>query len=635
MTNEERKPNPHYRPDIDGLRAIAVLMVLGSHLSHASTGKMSGGYIGVDIFFVISGYLITGAVWRDLQKGRFSLAGFYERRIRRIFPALLVVLAVSTLGVFLLFPPAQLVAYSYSLLAALLSYANFYFATQEGYFAPSYTQVLQHTWSLGVEEQFYLVLPLCMMLISKWPLRSIKWFLGACWMLSFAWSCVLVFRDVNATFYMPYTRAWELLSGSLLAMGLFPAITRRWMREILASVSLLILLGCMMGYSSSTLFPGPNAFIVCLASVMLLKVGETGQTLVTRPLSSKPATFIGLISYSLYLWHWPILVFLHLGLRHGWNGRIGWQRAPIALACVGLAYLSWRFVEQPFRSGRWKRLPRKQIFAWSGAAGAVVAALAIGFIVDRGVQSRFSPRAIELSHFLGAPAQMNTGVCFYASASEPLQSSKCLTPVPGRKNVLLLGDSHAAMLWYALKRNLPEVNLMQLNGGGCVPFPGNKDSKNCARISRFLFEQYLPKAVPDRVVLSVRWHELKEAKLVEPLLQHFAALHVPVYIVGPSPEYEGPLPLLLALGMKYSHPELAQSATVPEGAADSELAQYFAGRPGVTYLSVYQKLCAGNACREYTDNAHTTPMLTDDNHLSNEAAMQLVRQWIADGDLTL
>jgi peptidoglycan/LPS O-acetylase OafA/YrhL len=633
MTTVDKHKPAHYRPDIDGLRAIAVLMVLGSHLSHASTGRMSGGYIGVDVFFVISGYLITGGVLRDLAKERFSLAGFYERRIRRIIPALLAVLAATTVGVFLLFPPAQLVSYSYSLLAALFSYANFYFATQAGYFAPSYTQVLQHTWSLGVEEQFYVLLPVCLMLLSKWRGRNIKWFLGVFWLLSFACSCVLVFRDRNATFYMPYTRAWELLSGSLLALGVLPAIHRRWMRELLAALSLSVLAACMIGYSSSTVFPGPNALVVCLAAVLLLKVGETGETLVTRPLRSKPATFIGLISYSLYLWHWPILVFLHLGIWRGWTGKEGWQRAPIALVCIGIAYLSWRYVEQPFRTGRWKRLTRNQIFAWAGAAGLLVATVAITFIVDHGVASRFSPRAIELSSYLGAPAQMNSGVCFYGDASEPIQAARCLTPVAGKKNVLLLGDSHAAMYWYALKRGLPGVNLMQLNGGGCAPYAGNRESANCARLDKFLFEQYLPTATPDEVVLSIRWHDLTEAEKMQPLLQQFTAMHVPVYIIGPSPEYEGPLPLLLALGIKWHRPALARSADVSQASADSKLAQYYANRPGITYLSAYNQLCPADVCREYADDARTVPTLTDDNHLSNEASLELVRKWVADGSL--
>jgi peptidoglycan/LPS O-acetylase OafA/YrhL len=627
------KTSARYRSDIDGLRAIAVLLVLGNHLG---VPWMRGGFIGVDIFFVISGYLITGIVARDIALERFSLGGFYERRIRRIFPALLVVLAVSTLGVYLLFPPTQLVSYCYSLVSAVFSCANVYFATQSGYFTPSYTNVLQHTWSLGVEEQFYLILPLSMLFFLKRSKRTAQWFVGISWMLSFAWSCVMVFRDVNAAFYSPNARAWELLSGSALALGMVPSMDARWLRETLAAASLLFFGACSVHYSGGTLFPGPTALPVCVATLLLLKIGEKGDAIVTRPLRWQPVVFIGLISYSLYLWHWPLLEFVHLGLWHGWRGDTAVQRVLITGVSIAVAALSWRFVEQPFRSGRWVQVPRRHVFILAVAGILGFAVIASASIANHGLAWRFPPEAATVGRYLTAPQEMHAGVCFYESRRETISRANCLTAVSDKTNLLLLGDSHAAMFWSALKQEEPGVNVMQLNAAGCKPIPGNYERSNCGRVRKYLFEQYLPTAKLDAVVLSVRWSKVSDGIDLVPILDLLTTRHVPVYVIGPVPEYEAPLPLLLALGLKWKDPTLAQSRRDRDlDILDKELAQQFKDYPGVTYLSAYEELCHAGGCQEYVDDAHTVPVMVDDNHLSNAASVQLVSRWIAAGQLRL
>jgi peptidoglycan/LPS O-acetylase OafA/YrhL len=626
------KTGARYRSDIDGLRAIAVLLVLGNHLG---VPWMRGGFIGVDIFFVISGYLITGIVARDIAMGRFSLGGFYERRIRRIFPALLVVLAASTLGVYLLFPPAQLVSYCYSLLSAVLSYANLYFTTQSGYFTASYTKILQHAWSLGVEEQFYLILPLSMLFFVKKSQRAAQWFVGICWMLSFAWSCVMVFRDLNAAFYSPTVRAWELLSGSALALGMIPSIGARWFKETLGGASLLFFAACSVHYSNGTLFPGPTALPICVATLLLLKIGEKGDAIVTRLLRWQPLVFIGLISYSLYLWHWPLLEFVHLGLWHGFRGNTRVQQALMAGASIAVATLSWRLVEQPFRTGRWAQIPRQRVFALAVAAILVFAVIASVGIADHGLAWRFPPEAATVGRYLTEPQEMRTGVCFYDNRRETISRANCLTGVGGKTNLLLLGDSHAAMFWSALKQEESGVNVMQLNAAGCKPIPGKYDRSNCGRVRRYLFEQYLPTARLDAVVLCIRWSKVSDVIDLIPILNLLTARHVRVYVIGPVPEYEAPLPLLLALSLKWGDPTLAQSRRDRDlDTLDKELAQKFEHYPGVTYLSAFEELCHAGECQEYVDNAHTVPVLVDDNHLSNAASLQLVSKWAAAGQLS-
>ncbi len=630
---EAPKAGARYRSDIDGLRALAVLMVLGSHLG---VPRMVGGYIGVDIFFVISGYLITGIVARDIALSRFSLSGFYERRIRRIFPALLVVLLATLLPVYELFPPKSLVSYSYSLLGALFSYSNLYFATQAGYFADSYTKILQHTWSLGVEEQFYLVLPLCLLAFAKHSKRAMQWFVGIGWVVSFLWSAYAVLHDADLAFYMPYTRAWELLTGSALALNMVPFTPPKWLKEALGATGLLVLLLCMAHYRNTTIFPGPSALAVCLAAALLLKIGETGPSMTTAALRWRPVVFVGLISYSLYLWHWPILILLRLGLWHNIVGDTALQRLCITVACIAVATLSWRFVEQPFRAGVWKHLSRREIFLYSGAASTVLTLVAVAFIADRGVEHRFSPTALQVGTYFEKSQQMRAGTCFYETPRQTIRQAECLTAQPGKHNVLLLGDSHAAMFWQALHDAAPTANVMQFNVAGCYPFPDHYDRTNCGRGRRFLFEHYLPTAAPDEVIISIRWVDQKDAQTLEPLLHLLAERKIPVYLIGPVPEYRAPLPLLLMLGDKWHRPDLAETRRV-DGlqSLDGFLADRFGHRPGVTYLSAYGLLCRVDSCREYLNPQHTVPLMPDNNHLTNEASLQMVQQWITERELTL
>src|SRR5580704_4574412 len=230
-----------YRPDIDGLRAIAIVLVFACHLG---IPHLQGGFIGVDVFFVISGYLITGNIARNIERRTFSISGFYERRFRRIIPALFVLLSATTVIAYLIFLPSDLVKYGHSLASAALSYSNIYFYTaRTGYFGASFTNVLLHTWSLGVEEQFYLVIPLWMSLTAtRIQLRRITLVLMT--LVSFLLAAYLTFKNRDLAFYMPYTRAWELLAGSLAALGIFRLPPNDGFRRYIGPVSLLALLAC-------------------------------------------------------------------------------------------------------------------------------------------------------------------------------------------------------------------------------------------------------------------------------------------------------------------------------------------------------------------------------------------------------
>ena len=315
-----------YRPDIDGLRAVAVVPVV---LYHAGVPALTGGFVGVDVFFVISGYLITGIVAAGIAAGSFSIVEFYERRARRILPALFVVLAASVAAGWWLLLPEPLERFAKSLLAATLFGSNFWFLdSARDYFAPgSDFAPLLHTWSLAVEEQFYLFFPPLLWAVARWrrgrEVRLVAWLSLA----SFLGAVVVVAVDPPLAFYLAPLRIWELGLGALLALRPVPRLAARWQREGLGALGLAGIAVAVFGYDDLTPFPGFAALAPCLGALAIIAVGS-GGSVVNRALAIRPVVFVGLISYSLYLWHWPILAFLRV--------RLGEVELPSGVAAVAV-----------------------------------------------------------------------------------------------------------------------------------------------------------------------------------------------------------------------------------------------------------------------------------------------------------
>ncbi|MEO8451187.1 MAG: acyltransferase family protein [Gemmatimonadota bacterium] len=426
-----------HRPDIDGLRAIAVVPVV---LFHARVGPFSGGFVGVDVFFVISGYLITTLLLADIRSGRFSLASFYERRARRILPALFGVLLGSSVVVHALFLPDDAKAHGASLLATLLFSSNILFARQTGYFdQPAEAKPLLHTWSLSVEEQFYIVYPLFLFLVGRYLRGRYAAAIGAAFLLSLAWSLWAVTASPATTFFLAPGRVWELLAGALLALGIIPPVRGFVLPNLLGIVGLAAIGYGVLAFSAATPFPGPNALIPVLGTVLVLHGGAARDSLVSRVLSIGPLVFVGLISYSLYLWHWVLIVFIRYYLiRPLTSVEIG---MTIAASC-GVAMLSWRFVERPFRGAAgWGSRKRLVIAAATMAVGLgfyASAALATG-----GFPNRFPGDALRL---LGSKDDV------WARRSECIDKT-CRIGAPGAaESFMLWGDSHAAALAPAVER---------------------------------------------------------------------------------------------------------------------------------------------------------------------------------------
>ena len=386
-------PARRHRPEIDGLRGLAVLAVL---LFHADLGA-PGGFVGVDVFFVLSGFLIADLLWNDLARGRFSIAAFLERRARRILPALaLVTLATLAAGWLVLLPDEYADLGRSAAAQAVLGANVFYWWTIDYFARPAEQMPLLHTWSLAVELQFYLVAPFVMLGLYK--LRAARGAavaaaaLAAIVLASFACSVIGVARGATSAFYLLPSRAWELLLGASLALfATDRAETARAPREIACSTGLALVLVPMLAYDRTTPFPGVAALPPCAGTALVLWSNRGARTSAGRLLSWTPLAFIGLVSYSLYLWHWPLLA---LGRADALQPLTTAQRATLLGVAFALSVLSWRFVERPFRERRIAPTPRA-FAAWTTASFAIV--LAAGLVTSRsgGVPWRFPPEALQ------------------------------------------------------------------------------------------------------------------------------------------------------------------------------------------------------------------------------------------------
>lgn len=357
------------RPDIDGLRALAVVPVL---LFHAEVPGFAGGFVGVDVFFVISGFLITGMIHEALGTDRWSLAGFYERRARRLLPALFAVLFASIV----LFAPLLLLNhlqdFANSVIAAALFVSNVFFWRTTDYFAaPAQFHPLLHTWSLGVEAQFYLFYPLLLMAIRRWLPGGLFIWLSAMTIIGFAVAWIGTLYSELAAFYLLPTRAWELTLGGLLAVGALRVPRSRALNDGLALLGIACIAWAVLTYEHTTLFPGPGALLPCVGAALVIYAGSSGSGVVWRFLAWPPIVLIGLASYSIYLWHWPLLVYAHY-----WTVTpLGVVGVTVALAAtLVLSLLTWRFIEQPWRDRRVVRRARTVVLGGTAATAVAVTA---------------------------------------------------------------------------------------------------------------------------------------------------------------------------------------------------------------------------------------------------------------------
>jgi peptidoglycan/LPS O-acetylase OafA/YrhL len=609
-----------YRKDIDGLRAIAVTTVIGFH---AQWTALPGGFVGVDVFFVISGFLIGAMIIDDVTAGKFSLLGFYERRIRRIFPALAAMLLAATFFAYLYLLPVEFKSYARSLLAATFSFSNFYFAQSAGYFMPAASTLpLLHTWSLAIEEQFYLFLPLFVLLVYRFRRRALWPVLLAVTLISLALSVRSGLEGGQSTdFYMPQLRAWELLLGVLLAWRRLPLLPRLW-REGAALLGLTLIIIAATLYVDWMPFPGYAALMPCLGAALVIGAGKGGSSWTARALSLPPVVFIGRISYSLYLWHWPIFIFMRLSERFPADRATTATKLLAIAATTVIATLSWKYIETPFRSGPW-RPPRRKLFAMAGAAAGALAAIALGTVLLQGLPGRFSPEALKTAALMNYDSRSNNyfraGACFLDRDDKLsfLEANGCLKRDESKENYLLIGDSYAAHYWYGLATVFDRVNFMQATAAGCTPLPGRRFSRICNELLDFLFKDHLLHHKPDKLIVSAEWLGSDFWPIVG-LLDWAASHDIHVILLGPIMRYDDRLPRLLSFAIEDHDPNLPDEHRINYGNFDQDLRRA-AQQKGATYVSLFDLLCKEGHCTTFA--APGVPLQFDDGHLTREGSV--------------
>lgn len=634
-----------YRPDIDGLRCVAVLSVL---IFHLSPSRLSGGFVGVDVFFVISGYLISAIVFSEIANSRFSVIGFYERRIRRIFPALFAMLLVcsAVMSYFLL--PTEFVDYAKSVFAATTSTSNFYFWMHSGYFDAPTSNPMLHTWSLAVEEQFYILFPILLVIMRRFFPRHLKLGVILLFVASLTASAIAVRFSPTADFYMPYTRAWELLMGTLISLGMFPRFSGKLLRNLVTVLGLAMICYSDLRFSSETPFPGFAALVPCAGSALIIGAGESGTTLVGTVLSWRPIVFIGLISYSLYLWHWPLIVLNSLGFSFNLGGLVPhrWEylllsqaasKVAILVFSFVLAVLSWRFIERPFRS-RPKRIERGPLFALSAAVMLLLLLSSATVIYAGGFPSRFAPSAVQVASALTPPGastlgQLGNCAITDANVKTVFANDSCLQGSANADNYLLVGDSHAGSLKEGLTEALPNANIGLAAVWGCRPSLQGEGGAVCKQMMDFLFQKYLPSHPVQALLLEARWYANSLDNLGE--ISAWGQKHsVRVVIFGPVAEYDAPLPRLLAYSIARNKPEIAQQHRLSYSPVMDETMQNLAASKWhACYVSLYKATCQGDRCLEYADNEKRIPILSDADHLTQGGSILLISRLSRGGQL--
>lgn len=481
-----------YRSDIDGLRTLAVLPVV---LFHAGVAGFDGGFVGVDVFFVISGYLITSLILSDISAGIFTIRRFYERRMRRIFPALFVVVAACVPTALVILVPEHLEDFGQSVIATALFTSNFFFLLEDGYFeGAAELHPLLHTWSLAVEEQFYLLFPLLLLLLTRRNLRPSAALIGL-GLLSFGINLWWTADAPTAAFLLLPGRLWELLMGAVLATRI-SQLQISAIGGATATLAGLVLIGLgVFGFDANTPFPGAAALLPCIGAALII-LGGTIDNPVNRLLGAKPMRGCGLISYSLYLWHFPLIVFSH----HLMGRSLTAMEALMLIAVsIVLAALTWRFVEQPYRT----RASRTTVGTLLKASVLVISGcIAFGLYTD------FSD---------GAPARMSAAAQQYLAGGEDRDTS-CMRKGSGcllgsadtPPKFLVWGDSHASAILPAFREAAEETGITGFAAlrGGCLPLLGyrlvHSIADDCAAHVQHTLE-YVRRSNIDTVFLAARW----------------------------------------------------------------------------------------------------------------------------------
>jgi peptidoglycan/LPS O-acetylase OafA/YrhL len=610
-------PSDRYRPDIDGLRAIAVMLVV---LFHAFPEAMRGGFVGVDIFFVISGFLITGIIARELDLGRFSLLGFYNRRIRRIFPALIVVLcSVLVLG-WLWMLPAAYAQLSSDVFASAAFFANIALLLQSGYFdVEAAKKPLLHLWSLGIEEQFYLFWPLILMLAARLRLSLLKVAI-VIGLASFALNVALIGSNPVATFYLPFTRAWELLAGAALACGWIKLGQTEAASNLRAAIGISLVAVAAAMLDTNSAFPGWWAVLPVLGGALLLSAPHAWGC--RHVLASPVMVWIGLISYPLYLWHWPLLVFLAL-IKFAPLTLL--ERGLIVGLSIALAWATYRFVEIPFRFGR----PSPARLLGLGGGMALIAAAGAVVVENSGFDFRLPGEIRGMTKVTTQSAQWRVHQCLIDLSREMSFADSCVDR--GRRPLILVwGDSTAGALMPGLRKAQESraFGIAQFTSNSCIPAL-NTDvagTPNCRAVNDKVLS-LARELKPDIVLLHSTWDRYLDGvgATVAALKQQTNAR---VVVLGSVPWWKRGLPNEVLRYFMLHHRLIPERSGRAEADGSAAKLRDKVVPSGAEFISVWDAMCNADGCLTRIGDTAGDISATDQVHLSEKGSVFLIQSII-------
>jgi len=596
------KSRSDFRHDINALRAIAVLGVV---LFHYKVPYFDGGFAGVDIFFVISGYLMTKIITKSLLEGNFSLSNFYSRRATRILPALIfLVLVITCIGYFI-YLPIGFKELTKNAAASVAFISNFVYYKRDYFDASSDTNMFLHTWSLSVEWQFYMLLPLLFMLLNHfWRItrRGLGIVLFAATIILFIFSVVAQKIWPNASFYLFPTRSWEMLAGGVafLSEGYFKQLKTKS----------YVVLGYLGLFLSLTLlhaqlpWPGFWTLAPVLSTFIIIVGNENKPVIIQNPV----VQFIGNISYSFYLWHWPVYVM------GGYLGFVENSISTIALIALSgcLALISYKYVES--------QMANNIRLVLVAACIAIAFPLGLSFIIKNNFL--FSNDSLRISqygetHLKERESQFNASNCFTSSIYSNYNKAQCLKIVDGKQNYLLLGDSHSAHLSQSLRNSFDAlgINLNQASSSGCMPLLNQGGQKRCTELMDYIFFEYLPQNanVLNGVIISANWIDSKNQNLIEDLkttTEYLTKLGIRYILIGQNETYLLPYPIIAAREyeerIKFSEKFLNVKSRKVNELLKSSFGKYYID---IYQLSLIPKLSKDKA-----------PYMFDENHFTKYGA---------------
>ena len=639
MSLPESQNREYYRADLDGLRAIAILAVIGFHYFPSA---FRAGFIGVDIFFVLSGFLITSIILRASSMGTFSFLNFYQRRINRIMPALFTVLIAVIASQLIVLLPSELNNFQSQVNGGSFFYYNLMMLPEKGYFETgSDENILLHLWSLGIEEQFYLIWPLMLFFIMKNPRRSVHITLILC-IFSFCLNVILIRKQANFVFYFPLTRIWELLAGGLVAMSLMKGYEFiRWIQyrpNISANAGLILLIIALAMITPKTAFPGWAALLPILGAILLILAGP-GSWVNQYILANRFVVFIGLISYPLYLWHWPILVwFKQLSLRQD----LSVDHTLIQITSIGLtlllATITYLFIERKFRNYTKTLL----ICGTFGVTSLCAAGIALSRY-EHGING--STQFLDYFDLYKQDSQyrrdlsFNYGLdCSFTGTDDSVKANlgpNCLrTSGSAKRKILIWGDSHVQHLRPGLIATLPDFDILQITSGSCHPHwikitEATFQDRACNKANE-LASDIIRKTKPDIVLISqaldydsALWLQLAEK------VRNIGASNV--LFVGPVPRWKGGLPEIIARNYWPQIPmKMKKHLQKDFFGIDEELTATLTGKKHIYYVSAIHAFCdKATGCLARINAEKLSIVSHDSGHLTPVASVFLANKALA------